>query len=254
MTTISGKTDKKMTIIHEDEAIIAVAKPAGMLVIPDHWDKSKPNLQMLLQSSMAGGKIYVVHRLDEDTSGVVVLAKTPPAHRHLCQQLLNRQMIKTYLAVVDGQVAADGIIDRPLAPDPRKKGRMIVQKGGKASVTEFQVLERFRDFSVLKVQPRTGRTHQIRVHLQASGHPLAIDRFYGQREAIYLSELKPHYRLKVDEIERPLIGRLTLHALTLCFIHPVNNQEILLTAEIPKDLRALLNSLQKYQALPSYSA
>ncbi|MDZ7262372.1 MAG: RluA family pseudouridine synthase, partial [candidate division KSB1 bacterium] len=210
-----------ITILYEDEAVLAINKPAHLLVIPDRWDPNKSNLFSILQRRYPEHKIYVVHRLDEGTSGLVLFAKTPEAHRHLCQQLQQRRMAKTYLAIVIGEVERDGVVDLAMGADRRKKGKMAVQNQGKESVTEYQILERYRGFTYLKVMPKTGRTHQIRLHLQAIGHPLAVDPVYGERQAIYLSELKPRYKQKPDAVERPLIDRLTLHAAEIRFAHPI---------------------------------
>jgi RluA family pseudouridine synthase len=197
--------------------------------------------------------ILPVHRLDEGTSGVVLFAKTREAHRELCMQLQQRAMVKVYYAIVAGEVEQGGTIELPLAADPRRRGRVRIQRGAKASLTEFEVAERFRGYTLLRVTPRTGRMHQIRAHLQAIGHPLAVDPAYGGRQAIFLSELKAHYKAKQDQEERPLIGRPSLHAAELQFVSPCSGQ-VAVRAPFPKDFRALLHALRKYQPLRDWDS
>ncbi len=240
--------DHRIQILFQDQALIAVNKPAQVLVIPDRWDPDQPNLLAMLKREHPTEPLYVVHRLDEGTSGLVLLARTAEAHRQLNQQWQERRVRKTYLAVVIGEISdAAGTIDLPIAASSQKGGRMAVHARGKASITHYEVIQRFRGYTSLKLQPATGRTHQIRVHLKAIGHPLAVDPLYGGEPAIFLSRLKPRYKPKADEPERPLIQRLTLHALEIRFQHPITQAEITIAAEIPKDLRALLHALEKYR-------
>jgi RluA family pseudouridine synthase len=238
---------EKTEILYEDQAVLAVFKPPRWVVIPDHWDLGRPSLISILQKTRPE-KLYVVHRLDAGTSGAVLFAKTEQAHRFLCEQFEKRLVQKTYSAVVDGEVEQDGLIDLPLSEDPRKKGRMMVSDHGKPSSTGFRVAERFRGFTLLDASPKTGRTHQIRVHLSAIGHPLVVDPDYGGREAFFLSEIKRGYKHKQDEPDRPLISRLTLHAGEIRFVHPDSGGEMEVKAELPKDMRALLHALRKYRA------
>lgn len=240
------KKNLKIDLLFEDENFIVVNKPPQLLVIPDRWDSTRPALISILQDRFPDNKIYVVHRLDQDTSGVIMFAKTAAAHKHLNLQLQGREVEKIYFAIVKGEIKTDGIIDLAIDTDSRRKGRVSIRKKGKNSITEYQVLERFRGFTYVRVIPRTGRTHQIRVHLQAIGHPLAIDPLYGDSEPIYLSRLKRNYRFKLDQEERPLIDRLTLHAGEIRFNHPITGEQMKVSAELPKDIRALLNVLRKH--------
>ncbi len=244
------KLFSQKNILFEDDVIIAINKPANLLVIPDRWDLTKPNLMTILKKHYNDTKIYIVHRLDMDTSGIVLFAKTAEAHKLLNQQMATRLVTKEYLAIVKGVVEQNGSIDLAIDSDQNRKGRMIIRKNGKESKTDYQIIERFKGFTYLKVIPRTGRTHQIRVHLQAIGHPLAIDPLYGNSQPIYLSKFKRNYHLKIDEEERPLINRLTLHAAEISFNHPITGELMQIAAQLPKDMRALLNMLGKYQALP----
>ncbi|MBC7187968.1 MAG: RluA family pseudouridine synthase [Calditrichaeota bacterium] len=238
-----------LDILFADEAVLAVDKPPGVLTIPDRWDASRPNLLSMLRAVHPGEHILPVHRLDEGTSGVVLFARGKEAHRALCLQLQERAMVKVYFAIVAGEVAHDGTVALPLAGDARRRGHVAVRSDGKESVTDYQVVERFRGYTLLRVVPRTGRTHQIRAHLQAVGHPLAVDRSYGGRPAIYLSELKAHYKRKHDQEERPLLSRLALHAAELHFVSP-RSGKVVVQAPLPKDFRALLHALRKYRPLP----
>jgi RluA family pseudouridine synthase len=239
----------KLEIIFEDDQLIAINKPAQLLVIPDRWDSNKPSLIVMLQQRHPEEKFYIVHRLVQDTSGVVLFAKTASAHKHLNQQMENREVEKIYFAIVSGEVKEDGVVDLAIDTNRGKKGRVAIHNKGKESETQYQVIERFKGYTFLKVVPKTGRTHQIRIHLQAIGHPLIIDPLYGSSEPINLSNLKRNYRFKPDQEERPLIDRLTLHAAEICFAHPMTGEKMRISAEIPKDMRILLNMLGKYRAM-----
>jgi len=202
-----------------------------------------------LQHRYAENKIFVVHRLDQDTSGVVLFAKTASAHKHLSQQMEHREVEKIYFAIIAGEIKEDGVVDLAIDTDRSKKGKVAIHSKGKESATEYQVVKQFKGYTFLKVIPRTGRTHQIRIHLQAIGHPLIIDPLYGNSEPIFLSNLKRNYRFKPDQEERPLIDRLTLHAAEIYFAHPVTGEKMRVSTEIPKDMRMLLNALVKYRAM-----
>lgn len=236
-------------IIFEDEHLIALNKPSHLLVIPDRWDANKPSLFAMLRERNPDHKIFVVHRLDQDTSGVVLFAKSAAAHKHLNQQMEHREVEKVYFAIVTGELKADGNIDLPIGIDRGKKGKVAIDKKGKESETHYEVTERFRGYSFLKVIPKTGRTHQIRVHLQAIGYPLLIDPLYGSGEPIFLSSLKKNYRFKPEQEERPLMDRLTLHAAEICFAHPATGEKVRFSAPLPKDMKILLNMLGKYRAM-----
>jgi len=236
----------QIPVLWMDEMLLGVDKPPGLPVIPDRWHPEWPCLHSILEKRL-GERPFVVHRLDAGTSGVMVMARTSVAHHHLCEQFSHHQVEKTYHAVVRGEWAMqEQVIDLALAPNPRRPGEMMVVKSGKPCRTEIRRLERFRGITSVEARPRSGRQHQIRVHLQAAGHPLLVDPVYGDREAFYLSSLKPRMRFAKDEEERPLISRLSLHASSLQFVHPVSGAPQAITAEPPKDFKALLKALRKY--------
>ncbi|MBN2089820.1 RluA family pseudouridine synthase [candidate division KSB1 bacterium] len=240
-------------IVFEDDSIVVIDKPAHLLAIPDHWDKELPNVWHILQEKSPQHKIFVVHRLDAETSGLMIYAKNPEAHRLLCQNFEKHEVQKIYFALVDGNFKElAGKIELPLMEKPNSPGKMIISSRGKTAVTNWKVLEQFRGYSLLEVSPETGRMHQIRVHLKGIGHPLAIDSKYGESQAIFLSQLKPKYTLKTEEIEKPLMDRLTLHAGKLTFYHPDTRKQIQFESELPKDFRSLIRNLRKFRPFLIY--
>lgn len=236
----------RLEILHEDEHVLVVVKPADLLTIPDRFGNTD-SLQALLERKY--GKIFIVHRLDRETSGVICFARTEAAHRHLSMQFEQHKVGKHYLALVDGVMHQEtGEIDKPIGPHPVIAGKMAVSKQGKPSFTQYQVLELFKQFTLVEATLKTGRTHQIRVHFQSIGHPLAVDSLYGRREGFLLSEIKGrNYRSgKFSEDERPLMTRTSLHAARLVFDHPETGKRLEFSAELPKDFNAVLNQLRKW--------
>ncbi len=233
-------------IIHEDDAIIVLNKAAGVLSLPDRYHPERFNL--LAQLNKAYGKVFVVHRLDKETSGVMVFARNEEAHKHLSQQFENRAVFKHYFAIVDGELPeGEGKIDKPLAPHQHHPERMVASLRGKPSLTTYKVTHKFRAFTAVEAEIHTGRTHQIRVHFKSIGHPLAVDAIYGKRSELFLSEFKrKNFRLGKNQEERPLIRRSTLHAHRIAFTHPASGRPVEFEAPLPKDLRATLNQLQKW--------
>jgi len=232
-------------ILFEDDEIVAINKPSGLLTIPDRIGKDISLKQILKQKY---GDIFTIHRLDRDTSGIVVFAKNESAHKFLSQQFENRETTKIYNGLVIGKPAESaGVINEPIAEHPVKKGMMTVFRRGKESITEYEVLESFRLFSWMQFRILTGRTHQIRVHMKFLGHPIACDDLYGDGKPIFISQLKKKYNLSLsEEEERPLLNRLSLHAAKLSFKN-IGGEEISLEAPLPKDLKALLNQLNKWK-------
>lgn len=257
--TIRDRQSRKQAIevLFENEQLLVINKPPGLPVIPDHWDPEVLNLRDLVQqryekiNGSSRQAIWTVHRIDADTSGLVVFARTKEMHRALSRFFEKEEVQKTYLAITLGSPDfEEEIIDLPLQPHPTRPQFMQVHKQGKPSVTRVKVLERFKNFSLLEVFPRTGRTHQIRVHLKEAGIPLAVDPLYGSQASLDLSQIKPRY-FKKDEFEenRPLISRLTLHAAAIQFLDPLNNQPRAFRAGLPKDFSALLKALRRWNSL-----
>jgi 23S rRNA pseudouridine1911/1915/1917 synthase len=232
-------------VVFEDNEILVLDKPAGLLVLPDRYDPTIPNLQSALNAKY--GHVYVVHRIDKETSGIIVFAKTEDSHRSLNRQFEGRTTEKKYLAICIGEAQEDeDRIDLALSEDPTKKGRMKIDPaGGKSAGTTFKVLERFSGFSFIEVIPETGRTHQIRVHLKAAGLPILSDSLYGGGEGFLLSQIKKGYRVKGEE--KPLLQRTALHACTLTFVHPSTRQPMTFEADLPKDMRIVLNYLRRFR-------
>jgi len=230
-------------IIYENDNLIALNKPSGLLSIPDREGKDISLKKLLIEKY---GNIFTVHRLDKNTSGLIVFAKNEEAHKHLSQQFEERQTEKIYLGLVLGSlVEKKGTIDAPIAEHPVKKGLMTVYRKGKESLTGYEVLEDFKIFSWIQFQIHTGRTHQIRVHAKHIGHSIVCDELYGDGKPVLLSSLKHKFKLSKNELEeRPILNRLALHALILRFKN-TNNEIIKLEAPIPKDLKALLQQLRK---------
>ena len=247
-----------LEILFEDDHVVAVNKPAGLATIPGRGetDSVLERLAAQLKLPHTGSddpRLRVVHRLDKDTTGALLFAKNLAAQRHLSHQFQNNRVEKEYLAITAGRPAEpEGEIDAPLGPHPTRRERMAVQKkGGRPARTMWKVEERFRQHALVRVFPKTGKTHQIRVHLKHIGVPLVIDALYnphaeaGLPGGFFLSSFKRGYRPKRDEQERPLIDRLTLHAERLRFEHP-DGRRVEVIAPLPKDFRAALNMLRKH--------
>lgn len=240
---------KKTTldIIHSDDDVIVINKPAGLLAIPDRFDVSLPNVRGLIRAEF--GDAFIVHRLDRDTSGVMIIARNAEAHKHLNDQFEHHKTTKLYHVIVSGVVDKDTFpIDIPLAPDPRRKGLMKPSARGKEAHTIVTVLERFRIATLAECSLITGRQHQIRVHCSAVGHPLLVDKDYGKNYEFLLSSIKKRFNLAKNTEERPIIERQTLHARSLSVDHPTSGERVTFTAEYPKDFAALVQILRKYSA------
>lgn len=232
-------------VVYEDDALLVVDKPAGMVVhpAPGHTGGTLANALLAHSPALAGLDLPsseqrpgIVHRLDRDTSGVILLAKTEKVQRALQQQFKDRRVDKAYLALVHGHLQpAWGRIEAPIGRDPQHRQRMAVLPGGREAVTEYHVLEQFAwqtgpaagMYSLVKAEPRTGRTHQIRVHLASVGHAVVGDPVYGRR--------RTHLPLE----------RQFLHAGHLGFQHPVTGQRLELDTPLPADLAGVLELLRE---------
>jgi len=233
-------------LIHEDEHLLVVNKPAGLLTIPDRTG-SQDSLHAQLEQKY--GKVFIVHRLDRETSGILCFARNAAAHRHLSMQMEHHTADKYYLALLEGELHhEEGEIDKPIGEHASIPGKMSIRMTGKPSLTYYRVAERFKRFTLADVLIKTGRTHQIRIHFQSIGYPLAVDALYGRRPAFLLSEIKgKKYKSgKFSDEERPIMERTSLHAARLKLDHPSTGERMEFSAELPKDFAALLNQLRKW--------
>jgi 23S rRNA pseudouridine955/2504/2580 synthase/23S rRNA pseudouridine1911/1915/1917 synthase len=230
------------SIIFENNDFVVVDKPSGLLSIPDR-EGDEVSLKRILKDKY--GEIYTVHRLDKDTSGLIIFAKNEETHKYLSQSFEERSVEKYYQGIVKGALhEKEKTIDAPIAQNTVKKTQMIVHKRGKASVTDYRLLEEFRKYSLVEFRIYTGRTHQIRVHMQYIGHPIVCDDLYGDGEPVYLSSIKKNYNLSKNELEeKPLLSRLALHAHRLSFIF--NTEKFEFEAPLPKDMSALIQQMRK---------
>jgi RluA family pseudouridine synthase len=247
----------EIPVLFEDEHLLALDKPAGLLTTPDRHDENRPSLMKLLLDGLAAGKPWArernltflsnAHRLDFETSGLILLAKTKPAFVTLADFFGAEKPLRKYVALAWGiPEAAKFEVDAKLAPHPVKPGQMCVNPlEGKKSRTEFEVLEQFSDWCLLRCAPLTERTHQIRVHLKHAGFTVVGDELYGGKK-LWLSRLKKGFYLKPGKEERPLLARVALHAEELSLPHPITNEPVNLKSEWPKDLRVAVKYLRQY--------
>jgi len=215
-----------MKILFEDPSVLVVDKPSGLPVLPDGWEKDAPYLAKILENQF--GRIWVVHRLDKITSGVMVFARDAETHRTLSIQFENHQAEKIYHALVEGSTKWEEKVTKfPLRVNVGHKHRTVVasrDRGGKPSETRFRLLKQYQAATWIEALPMTGRTHQIRVHASALGHPLIGDVLYGAKES-------------------NIIARPALHAYSLTFTHPISNERITFKAEHPQDFATALKLL-----------
>jgi 23S rRNA pseudouridine1911/1915/1917 synthase len=221
----------QLSIVYEDEWLAVVDKPSGMVVHPAPGHPAGTLADALKERgttwSLLGGseRAGIVHRLDRDTSGLLVVAKTEAAHRNLARQLSDRSLGRTYWALAHGGFREDtGTIDAPIARHPRDRRRMAIVEGGREAITDFRVVERLSGATVLEVSLRTGRTHQIRVHLASIGHPIIGDAVYGRPDQV--------------------LGRPALHAMRLSLRHPADGTERSYESPVPDELIAATDRLR----------
>lgn len=254
----------EIPVLFEDDHLLALDKPAGLLTVPDGDDPSRPNLMSLLHAAIAAGKPWArersltylsdVHRLDFDTTGILLLAKNKPALVALADLFGAEKPAQRYVALVHGTPAEESFaVNAKIGPHAVKPGAMRVDAhNGKRAQTQFTVLEKFPRQTLLQCELLTARPHQIRVHLSNIGLRVVGDELYGGKP-LWLSRLKPDYRLKPGREERPLLARATVHAGQLSLPHPVTGETITITSPWPKDLNVALKYLRLY-ASPGRSA
>ncbi|QDU54910.1 RluA family pseudouridine synthase [Aeoliella mucimassa] len=252
--------DIPLDILYEDDWMIVVNKPAGMIVHPakGHWNGTLASAvaHRFGQLSTTGGpqRPGIVHRLDRDTSGVIVVARNDRAHERLAAQFKDRTTEKEYAAIVRGVPDRDAdVIDRPIGPHPKLREAKAIREGhpdAKAALTTFQVVERFERFSLLKVLPKTGRTHQIRVHLTSIGLPILCDKLYGGSLRANRGELLPKMAAYNERREGKypsdtvILERQALHAHRLTINHPETGERLTFEAPLPADLQQVLDCLR----------
>jgi len=234
--------DIDVNIVHEDDDLIVVNKAVGMVVHPaaGNWDGTLVNALLhhhpeLEQLPRAG----IVHRLDKDTSGLMVVAKNLRAHTHLVSELQDRKINRQYLCLVNGVITAGGTVEQPIGRHPVRRKQMAVVTTGKQAITHYRVIEKFRNYCFLSVKLETGRTHQIRVHMAWLKHPLVGDPLYGGR-----LRLPPGASEQLIELLRNF-QRQALHATELGLVHPSTKEYISWQAPIPEDMQLLLSRLQE---------
>jgi RluA family pseudouridine synthase len=252
----------EIPVLFEDEHLLALDKPAGLLTSPDRHDESRPSLMKLLLDGLAAGKPWTrernltylsnAHRLDFETSGVILLAKNKPALIALADFFGAEKPLRKYIVLAWGSPPGKFFeVDAKLAPHPVKPGQMCVNPlAGKKSRTEFEVLEQFSDWMLLRAAPFTDRTHQIRVHLKHAGFTVVADELYGGKK-LWLSRLKKDFYLKPGKEERALLSRAALHAEELSLPHPVTGEPVTIKSEWPKDFRVAVKYLRQYATGPS---
>ena len=231
-----------LDVVYEDEDVLVVNKPAGLVVHPGAGNTSGTLMNGLLHHAPQLDEIPragIVHRIDKDTTGLLLIAKTLQAHTSLVRQLADRDISREYLAVCNGVLTGGGTIDEPIARHPVDRKRMSVQQGGKPAITHYAVLERFRAFTYISVQLETGRTHQIRVHFAWRRHALVGDPVYGGRLALPKGASDD----VIDVLRR--FRRQALHATRLAFRHPSRGEPVELEVPPPADFEHLLTVLRE---------
>jgi 23S rRNA pseudouridine1911/1915/1917 synthase len=257
--------DIPLAILHEDDAIVVVDKPAGMIVHPakGHWEGTLASALAHHFGPLSGRggptRPGIVHRLDRDTSGVIVVAKNDQAHDALAAQFKSRRVEKEYLAIVVGVPDRDrDVIAEPIGDHPTHREKKAIRRedsSGREAVTEYEVVERFAGYALVRARPKTGRTHQIRLHLAHIGCPVLCDRLYGGRAKITELELIPRdtiahdNRLSRQAAEVALLERQALHAHRLAFSHPTSGARVQFEAPLPADMKRALAALRRWRAI-----
>lgn len=254
------KAKDNIEILYEDDAILVINKPAGLDSVRGMYSVNcvLDHLEEMLKDKLKE-PLRVIHRLDRDASGILILAKTKEAQRELTSQWEEGTARKQYIAIVQGHVnPPEDTIELPLLKRVSKSRPVVVDtKHGKPAISEYRLLRQYNRYAILEVETKTGRMHQIRVHLSARGFPIVCDPHYGERDALYLSKIKRRYKRKKQDKEqdkeKPLIARLALHAYKITFRRPSDQKEMELTANLPKDIYITIKQLEKY-GLPKSSS
>jgi len=227
----------RLDVVFEDEDLLVVNKPVGLVVHPGAGNPGGTLMNGLLHHAPKLEEIPragIIHRIDKDTTGLLLVAKSLTAHTALVRQLADRQISRNYLAICNGVLTGGGTIDQPIGRHPGDRKRMSVQQNGKPAVTHFTVQERFRAFTYIRVKLETGRTHQIRVHFAWRRHALVGDQTYGGRLALPKGATEP----LIEALRK--FKRQALHATRLVFEHPASGEQIELEVPPPADFEALL--------------
>ena len=234
--------DIPLDIIYQDDSIIVINKAADFVVHPaaGHYTGTMQNALLHFDESLAAiPRAGIVHRLDKDTTGLMVVARNLSAHKYLVDQIQKHEVIREYQAVVFGVMTGGGMVDQPIGRHPRDRIKMAVRENGREAVTHYRLLKRFREHSHIKVQLETGRTHQIRVHMSYLHHPIVGDPVYAGRHRVPAGA-KPAL---VDYLQG--FKRQALHAWRLSFVHPESGEEGSYEAPLPEDMQHLLALLQE---------
>jgi RluA family pseudouridine synthase len=249
----------ELSVLYEDQYLLAIDKPSGLATSPDRYNPDRPSLLKLLHAGIAEAKPWArernlaylmnAHRLDEETSGIILLAKSKPVLVELVDLFGAEKPCKKYLALVRGSPLETRFeVEAKIAPHPAKIGLFHVNpKLGKRATTRFGVVEKFSQVALMECEPLTDRTHQIRIHLKYAQLPLVGDQLYGGKPLL-LSRIKPVYRLKPQQSERPLLARAALHLQEMTLQHPMTHNLLNINAPCPKDLTVALKYLRKYAA------
>ncbi len=251
--TRSSSRPSRIGILYDDPDLTIIDKPAGVTSISERWDPNLPTAIDLLWAEWKkrdpdAPRPHVVHRLDKDTSGLLAFARHRDAQVAMREQFRVRTVEKRYLALTAGiPNPPDGQIEIEIESDPSNPGRVrTIKKGGKACFTEYRTLAVHGWYAWVELHPRTGRTHQLRISLREVSAPIVADPFYGDGLPVFLSKVKRNYHVGRGQTERPILGRLGLHAASLTFDHPSTGVRTTVLAPLPKDLRTTLRQLERW--------